>query len=34
MSAGRKKEDPNIIYTCPEHGEEMYFTVKNNPKVT
>jgi hypothetical protein len=34
MSAGRKKEDPNIVYTCPDHGEEMYFTIKNNPKVT
>ena len=33
MNAGEKKEDPNIIYTCSDHEQEMYFTIKNNPAV-
>tara|TARA_R100001244_G_C5120130_1_gene123299 strand:- start:70 stop:366 length:297 start_codon:yes stop_codon:yes gene_type:complete len=28
------KEDGNIIYTCKEHGEDLYFRVKNNPEIS
>ena len=28
-----EEAEDNIVYTCEEHGVEMYLTVKNNPDV-
>jgi len=26
-------EENNILYTCEQHGNEVYFKIKNNPQV-
>ena len=28
-----KMKDNNIVWTCPEHGKEMYFTIKAQEKL-